>query len=126
MVNRVTDEQLLLTETKLSPLLVVNLVELPPPRIETQEPPPDTDADSVCPERQASTSDRVSPGFISPEYDVAYAPRANLSRTVDGYEARSGLGVETGVGDAVGVDVGVAVGDGVDVGFTVGVGDAGV
>ncbi len=101
----------------------MNLVELPPPRIDTHDSPPEIDADSVCPERQASTTERVSPGFISPEYDVAYAPRANLSRTVDGYDARSGFGVEAGV--AEGVDVGVAVGVGVDVGFPVGVGIAG-
>ncbi len=81
-------------------------IEPPPPRIETHEPPPVIDADSDCPARHAKTSERLSPGFICPENDVVYAPRANLSRDVLGYEARSG----GGVGVASGVDVGVGLG----------------
>ncbi len=99
-------------------------IVLPPPRIVTQEPPPEIDADSDCPARQANTSERLSPGFICPEKDVVYAPRANFSLDVDGYEARSGgdVGVATGVeaGVGVGVDgVRVAVGDDVGVGLIV-------
>lgn len=97
-------------------------IELPPPRIETHEPPPDIVADSDCPARQAKTSDRVSPGFICPENDVVYAPRPNLSRVVDGYDARSGAGVGVAAGVEVGVGLGVegvcvAAGDDVGVGL---------
>ena len=99
-------------------------IELPPPRIDTHEPPPEIDADNDCPARHASTSERLSPGFIWPENDVVYAPRANLSRDVAGYEARSGGGVGVVSGGEVGVGFGVegvcvAVGDDVGVGLRV-------
>ena len=55
---------------------------------------------------------------MSPENDVVNAPRANLSLDVEGYDARSGGGVEIAVGVAFGVGAGVIV----EVGFTDGVG----
>jgi len=78
----------------------------------THDAPPEIDADSDWPARHASTSERWSPGLRSPEKDVVYAPRANLSRVVDGYLARSrGGGSSTvGFGEGRGDDSGV--GDG--------------
>jgi hypothetical protein len=82
--NLATDEHRLVTVTKLSPPVVVVRIVVPPPLNVTHPSGDETRAVSVCPLRQARTSERSASGFTSPLNEVEYAPRANLSLVVRG------------------------------------------
>ena len=87
----------------MSPLDVVVRYDEPPPRMVTQPPADETLADSDCPARHARTTDRLPPGFTSPDIDDDVAPDLNFIRVVAGYELSCGGGVRSGVGGGGGV-----------------------